>query len=124
MEPDGEWYQVTLDGQRGWCDKNGNFTIEPQFKVGYEGMASTRFLWDDWAYVPSENGFIDRKGNVVLELPRKLIPVLPYIKNKALAKIDNTNPELFVWIDRKGDEISERFFLDEPGRLIYILAKI
>lgn len=124
METDGEWYQVTLDGQRGWCDKNGNFTIEPQFKAGYEYSNSTRFLWDDWAYVPSESGFIDRKGNIVLELPRRLIPVMPFINNKALAKFDNTNPTGFVWIDREGNEISQRFFFDGEEVLSYILQKI
>lgn len=131
METDGEWYRVTLDGQVGWCDKTGNFTIEPQFKVGHDYVAydntnSTRFLWDDWAYMPSESSFIDRKGNIVLELPHNLVPILPFIKDKALAKIDRDTREgyQYVWIDREGNEIGQRFFLAEPDLLTYILAKI
>lgn len=120
METDGEWYKVSVDGLIGWCDKNGNYTIEPQFKTIAGNNSADRFLWDKWAYIPSEHCYIDRKGNVVLEIPG-YIPILPYINDKVLVRLDDSKwTETHVWLDREGNEVSERFRLQEPSVLTII----
>lgn len=110
MDYDGEWYVFVEDDKVGWCDKNGKVMIEPQFEYG--DRYSARFGIDKWAYLHNENCFIDRKGEVVLELEPGLEALTNFIGDRCLTDKG--------WINREGEIVGDRFYIkssDAMGEL-------
>lgn len=112
LTPDGDWYAFKLDGEQGWLDKTGKVMIQPEKEYSlHDGF--TLFGIDKWCKV--KNYFIDRAGQVVLELEDNMRPICNFIGDRCVVRIGVPRSSKYTacWIDREGGEISDHFPINE-----------
>lgn len=112
LEPDGDWFIVTMDGRVGWCDKSGKYSINPQFEMAQP------FEQNDLAPVHNGTkwGYINRKGE--MKINPQFDYATPFLENNiAIVKLN----EKFGFINKEGkyivnpqfENINEYFILHE-----------
>lgn len=97
LENDGKWYVCNEDGLYGWIDKDGNEVIPAQFESGLTPV----FGVSDWCLI-DENTFIDRKGEIVLEVPYEAVS--NFIGDRCLVSLRKTRYyDVYSWMNREGE---------------------
>ncbi len=81
--PDNNWLRIEHDGKWGWCDKEGNTTIQPLYDdcrpFGTANLAPVK-INGKWAY-------IDRKGEIVVK--RQFTDAYPFFDGCAAVRAGN-----------------------------------